>query len=391
MNSKERMKLAFAHHEPDRVPVGEIEINEPIATKILGRPAWMGFGGSHRGKRANEMALAGRMDEYFAREAEDRVELTRKLELDFITLYPHGKIYGKPEVLEENVWRFSDPASGNWSIYRYQPESDVYSEVDSSQAHQGIEGLEKQVENMEKTTTPDTSGLDFTHMDWIIDRLGKNTFIVGNVDIYFGLYAAAGTIMLEAVALRPELLERYLDAQMPHILAFLEAQAAHGVDAVMGGEDWAGSNGPLISPRSFRRLILPRLKILVNRCHELGIPFIKHTDGNIYRIEQELLVDSGIDGYHAIEPSAGMDIADLKKRHGTHLTLLGNVDCGYTLCNGTKQQVVDETLHVIRSAAPGGGFVLTSSNSLHQGVKLENYMTLLETARQYGSYPIRHS
>jgi uroporphyrinogen decarboxylase len=131
------------------------------------------------------------------------------------------------------------------------------------------------------------------------------------------------------------------------------------------------------------------MQTLVKKCHELGLFFIKHTDGNITRIEQELLVESGIDAYQAIEPVAGMDIGYLKQRYGSHLTLMGNVDCGRLLGEGTTEEVAAQTRRVIQAAAPGGGFVLTSSNSIHRGVKVENYLTMLETARKYGVYPIQ--
>ena len=388
MNSKKRMKISFSHHEPDRVPTGEIEIDEPVATKILGHEAWVGYGGHHRGKRANEMVLQGRMDEYYTREAEDKVALTRKLELDFLPILPHGKTFGKPELLSENVWRYGDPQSEDWSIYQYQPESDMYSEIDSALVHSGLPGFERLVERME-AAKPSVNDLDFTQVDWIVDQIGKDVFLVGNVDVYFGMHMAAASVLFEAVALRPDLMERYLDCQMDFALLFVEAQSKHGIDAVLGGEDWAGKNGPLISPKHFRRFILPRMQKLVNTCHDLGLLYIKHTDGNITRIEQELLVESGIDAYQAIEPVAGMDIAYLKQRYGQHLTLMGNVDCGRLLGEGTTAEVADETRRIIRATAPGGGFVLTSSNSIHRGVKVENYLTMLETVRKYGIYPIQ--
>jgi hypothetical protein len=388
MNSKERMKVTFAHHEPDRVPTGEIEIDEPAASIILGHEAWIGYGGHHRGKRANDMAEQGRMDEYYRREAEDKVALVRKLELDFLPVLPHGKIYGRPEKLAENVWRFGDPNGEDWSIWQYQPESDMYSEIDSALVHSGLPGFERMVERME-SSKPDVEGLDFTQVDWIVDQIGKQVFLVGNVDVYFGMHMAASSVLFEAVALRPDLMDRYLDCQMDFALLFLEAQSRHGIDAVLGGEDWAGKNGPLISPKHFRRYILPRMQKLVHKCHDLGLLYIKHTDGNISRIEQELLVESGIDAYQAIEPVAGMDIGYLKQRYGEHLTLMGNVDCGRLLGEGTPEEVEEETRWVIRVAAPGGGFVLTSSNSIHRGVKVQNYLAMLETVRKYGIYPIQ--
>ncbi len=380
MNPKERMRAAFSHREPDRVPVGEIEINEPVATQILGREAWVGYGGSHRGKRFNEMALAGRLDEYYAREAVDKVELARKLELDFLTILPHGKENPRLEPLEENTWRFGDPC-GDWAIYRYEPGSDMYAEVDSSLLRGGLPALERLVERMEQAA-PDTRGLDFTQVDWIVSEVGQEIFLVGNADIYLGWSGAAAPVYLEAAAANPELIERLLDAQLKHTLAFVRAQIAHGVDAILGGEDWAGHSGPLIAPRLFRRLILPRLQRLTAECHRLGVPFIKHTDGNITRVEDILLVESGIDAYQAIEPAAGMDIVDLKRRYGHRLTLMGNVDCAHLLVYGTPQEVAAETRRVIEACAPGGGFVLTSSNSIHSGVKVENYLAMLEAARQ---------
>ncbi len=380
------MHLAFAHQEPDRVPVGELTIDEPIASAILHRPAWVGYGGHHRGKRFIEMGSAGLLDEYYAHEAADLVDLTRALELDWLHVLPHGRGFSPPEELAENTWRFGDP-KGDWSINRYQPDSDVYAEIDSSFAHEGLPALERLVERLEGMT-PDTSGLDFTHVDWIAREIGAETFLVGNVDIYLGFASAGVEVMMEAIATQPELYARYLDATLPHTFAFLQVQVEHGVDAVLGGEDWAGKNGPLISPRHYRRLVLPRLQKLVAECHRLGVPFIKHTDGNITRVEQELLVESGIDAYQAIEPPAGMDIADLKQRFGSRLTLMGNVDCAHLLPFGSPQEVAAETRRVIQAVAPGGGFVLTSSNSIHGGVRLENYMAMLETAKKYGNYPI---
>ena len=48
MNSKERMKMTFQHREPDRVPVTELYINSPEASDILGREAWIAWGGKVR-------------------------------------------------------------------------------------------------------------------------------------------------------------------------------------------------------------------------------------------------------------------------------------------------------------------------------------------------------
>ena len=111
-----------------------------------------------------------------------------------------------------------------------------------------------------------------------------------------------------------------------------------------------------------------------------------HSDGNTMPIFEDI-VAMGIDGYQAIEPDAGMDIAVLKAKYGEKLCLIGNVDCGNTLTLGSPPQVIAESRHVIDCAAEGGGFILGSSNSIHDGIKLENFLAMTNTAVKYGKYP----
>ncbi len=43
----------------------------------------------------------------------------------------------------------------------------------------------------------------------------------------------------------------------------------------------------------------------------------------------------------------------------------------------------------IRNGSPGGGHIISTSNSLHGGIRPELYRVMLEAARKYGEYPIR--
>jgi uroporphyrinogen decarboxylase len=171
-------------------------------------------------------------------------------------------------------------------------------------------------------------------------------------------------------------------------MKYLTAQLELGVDGMIDGVDFAAGTGPMISPKHFRQFIQPYLKMYAEECHKYGVPFIKHEDGNIEIIEKDLLLDTGIDAYHAIEPVAGMDIGRLKRQYGDKITLMGNVDCSRILVEGSKQEIREATADVIRQAAPGGGFVLTSSNSIHDGVPLDRFLIMLEAGREFGQYPI---
>jgi uroporphyrinogen decarboxylase len=52
------------------------------------------------------------------------------------------------------------------------------------------------------------------------------------------------------------------------------------------------------------------------------------------------------------------------------------------------EEVIAETKEVIRAGTPGGGFVISSSNSIHSHVNPDLYLTMLNTIRDFGTYPI---
>ena len=43
----------------------------------------------------------------------------------------------------------------------------------------------------------------------------------------------------------------------------------------------------------------------------------------------------------------------------------------------------------MRVAGPGGGYILGSDHSLHDGIPVENIYAMVETVKKYGEYPLR--
>jgi uroporphyrinogen decarboxylase len=52
------------------------------------------------------------------------------------------------------------------------------------------------------------------------------------------------------------------------------------------------------------------------------------------------------------------------------------------LPNGSQTQVQEAVKETITKAAPGGGYILASSNSIHPSVKPDNYKQMIDTARK---------
>ena len=196
--------------------------------------------------------------------------------------------------------------------------------------------------------------------------------------------------LLMAIAAEPELVTRLVDLSVNLNLEMAREVAARGVKIVYTGDDYAGNLGPLMSPKHFRKLFYPGLCRVMAGFKELGLYVIKHTDGKLWPII-DMIVDSGIDCLDPIDPQAGMDLAEVKARFGDRIALKGNVDCAQLMTFGTPDQVVEATKEALRQGAPGGGFILSSSNSIHSAVKPENYLALLRTLQTYGQYPLQLS
>jgi uroporphyrinogen decarboxylase len=133
----------------------------------------------------------------------------------------------------------------------------------------------------------------------------------------------------------------------------------------------------------FREFFLPGIRRLVTTAKELGLWVIKHTDGNVTSI-LESIVETGIDGFHPSDPSAGMDIVEVKRRFGNRICVIGGIDAGDPLSRWPAPSVVDEVRRRVNELAPGGGWIIASSNSLHASVLPENYAAMVWATRAFG-------
>lgn len=160
-----------------------------------------------------------------------------------------------------------------------------------------------------------------------------------------------------------------------------------GADIIFSGDDMADNRGPLFNPRLFEEIFLLEFSRLVKSVRDAGVFYIKHTDGNMWSLI-DYFIEANVDCLDPIEAPAGMDIGKVKKRYGGRIAIKGNIDCRKTLTSGTLQDVENEVKRCIAIASPGGGHIISSSNSIHSGVKPENYMAMLKAIKKYGTYPI---
>jgi uroporphyrinogen decarboxylase len=152
-----------------------------------------------------------------------------------------------------------------------------------------------------------------------------------------------------------------------------------GADGVIVADDIAYNRGTYLSPESLRELVLTPLADLVSRLRPYGKPVFFHSDGNLNNVLDDL-VGTGIDGIHCLEPSAGMDIAGIKRQYGQKLCLMGNLDYEYLLPAHSPAETREQVREIIRSAG-GGGFILsTCTGVLGDEAALANVLAMYDEA-----------
>ena len=117
--------------------------------------------------------------------------------------------------------------------------------------------------------------------------------------------------------------------------------------------------------------------------HKRGVKLIIHTDGNILPIVDSLIEYA--DAIHPWQASAHIDIAEVKKKYGDKVTIIGNVPIRL-LIDGPRSEIATYVKNLIQTCAPGGGYMLSSGNSIIPAMPWQNYITMLSTFWKHRSY-----
>ena len=154
-----------------------------------------------------------------------------------------------------------------------------------------------------------------------------------------------------------------------------------GLDGFALCSDYCFNDNPFLSPAQFSEFITPYLKKLIKGYRDMGFYVIKHTDGNIIPILDQLL-ECEPHAIHSLDPQGGVDIAEVKRIAGNKVCLIGNVDCSL-MDSGTDEEVVESVEYALRNGSPGGGYIFSTSNCIYTGMKLKRYELMLDVWRRF--------
>lgn len=337
--SFDRIRTAFAREEADRVPAMEITVDAKLKTAFMGRTV---------------KSLA------------DDVTFWMEAGYDSITL---------------NAWMFM-PGEG--------PEFAM--QVDSTGKRQfspGVKGLIRTWEDYEKYDWDQEEKIDLSLFEEVRPLLppevkatayGGKIFMTTWMMMGFEYFCE---MIYEDEELVGEVIRRYgeITAKVTERLTEIDT-----VGAVWLGDDQAFKTATMVHPDFLRKHVYPFYRRVCETAHTRGLLTLFHSDGNVTDVLPDL-IDCGFDCIHPFEPDA-MDIVEAKKKYGSQVCIAGNIDLSSTLTKGTPEDVEAEVKQRIRELAPGGGYVVSSSNGMTEFVPYENFLAVMRTVHQMGGYPI---
>lgn len=338
MKPKERVIKALKREEPDRIPTFEWIINPDVIEKMTGQ----------------------------------------RNEIDFIKIMDiDGMAIGtnmKKERIDDRHYK------DEWSIVRVS-----YDEYPNPVGYPV-----KDEEDLKKLQIPDPDAdYRFDDIKHAMKEIGdERSIIIRLRDVFSQPRDLMGfQEFMISFYTQPDVVERLMEISVDYNTRLAENAKELGGEVIVVGDDIANNNGLLISPELYRKMVFPYFKKLIQNFKNLGFYVIKHTDGNIMDVIEDL-IDSGIDCLDPIDPLGNMDIEYIKKTYGHRIALKGNIDCVSTLVKKTPDEVVKEVKDCIRKAGIGGGHIISSSNSIHSGINPVNYKTFLDAIKEYGTYPL---
>lgn len=168
-----------------------------------------------------------------------------------------------------------------------------------------------------------------------------------------------------------------LDLPFRYHLAAARRLVEMGVDMIWTGDDVGTQRGMLISPRTWRRFLKPRMAELISVLKGIN-PQVKlayHSDGNIEAIIPEL-IEIGVDVLNPVQPAC-MEPAKLKRQYGDKLSFWGSIDEQHTLPFGTPEQVRKQVLERLETVGYDGGLILGPTHHVQLDTPMENFWAMV--------------
>jgi len=354
VTSKQRVLTAFAHQQPDRVPIDY----------------------------SANAGIDGRLKAHYGLAAADGEGLLRALGVDFRHV---GAPYVGPALHADVPGRKIDI----WGIRRRWIEHDTGGYWDYCDWPLREAGPEE----VEAWPLPSPDDFDYARVAEQCERHGDFCICAGGAgtpDVInsTGMLRTMEQVLIDLAIDEPaglRLIERKTAVLLEVTRRTLDA-AGGRVDLLCMGEDLGTQIGPMMSLEMFRKHIRPRHQPFVDLARHYGIPVMIHSCGSSSWAFDDFL-DMGITVVDTLQPEAkDMAPACLKRRWGERLSFHGCISTAGPVAYGTADDVVRNVRQTLEVMMPGGGYALAPTHALQDNSPTANVVAMYDAAKEYGRY-----
>ena len=359
MDHKERFRNAILLKEVDKMPHSEQMIHDLLVAKIVHEEL-----PNDEGNALFKWMNMRMSEENFQR----HVKARKFMGFDHVQVFPIEKFedIGVSEhgnILVRDIWG---------AVLELTDESTVI-------VKKPIESIEE----METYTFPDVNDFGYENIEmWI--REGS-FFVAAQVDTgYFKAHQFMG--MEEYMAYLytdPESMHRFMEKFTEFQIKLADRLIELGVDGIWLSDDHAYNSGPFVAPDKLQEFDFQYMKRIVDHIHKQGYPVVLHSCGNLNKTI-EALIETGVDALHAIQPTANNDIFEYKKKYGSKICFIGNLDINYLLPNGSPAEIEEKVAEMAKKMFyDRTGFILSTCNLLNLDIPVENAITMHLAAEKH--------
>lgn len=287
---------------------------------------------------------------------------------------------------DDFVWINADRA---WSHPDGRPIFDVLGGKERVSLNQdGVFAETTSVAEVEAFDWPDPRYLDFSTVLAQVERARSHDLYVLS-----GMWSPFFHVVADFFGMENYFIKMYtdpaiVDAVTEHVVDFYLAanelyfaEVGDGMDAFFFGNDFGSQLDLLISPKLFRRFVLPSFVKFTAQGKAYGYKVVLHSCGAIERTIPAL-IDAGVDGLHPLQALAkGMDAETLSREYRGDLVFIGGVDTQQLLPFGSPEEVRAEVCRLKKLFGPQ--FVVSPSHeALLPNVSVENLVAMAAAAQE---------